>query len=72
MSKKGFLFFALGAAAAAAGVYLLKKNGGIHVSIDVEPSEASELDLELDNDLETVTDEDGITIDETDSAEPAL
>ena len=38
MSKRGFFTFALGTAAAAAGIGLVKKKGGLHVSFDVVPS----------------------------------
>ena len=38
MSKRGFFTFVLGTAAVAAGVGLVKKKGGLHLSFDVEPS----------------------------------
>ena len=38
MSKRGFFSFALGTAAVAAGISLVKKKGGLHVSFDVKPS----------------------------------
>ena len=39
MSKRSFFTFALGTAAVAAGIGLVKKKGGLHVSFDVQPSE---------------------------------
>ena len=57
MAKKGFLYFALGAAAAGAGLYLLQKRGGLHITIDVEPSDAAELKLDLDEDIEIVNED---------------
>ena len=38
MSKRGFFTFVLGTAAVAAGVGLVKKKGGLHVTFDVAPS----------------------------------
>ena len=38
MSKRGFFTFALGTAAVAAGIGLVKKKGGLHVTFDVAPS----------------------------------
>ena len=38
MSKRGFFTFVLGTAAVAAGVGLVKKKGGLHLSFDVSPS----------------------------------
>ena len=38
MARKSFFTFALGTAAVAAGVVLVRKKGGLHVSFDVEPS----------------------------------
>ncbi len=54
MAKKGFWYFALGAAAAGAAAYFLQKNGGLHISINVEPSDAADLKLDLDEDIEIV------------------
>ena len=42
MGKRGFLTFALGTAALAAGVSLVKKKGGLHVSFDIAPSKLGE------------------------------
>ena len=42
MSKRGFFTFALGAAAIAAGVSMVKKSGGIHLSFDIEPAKLGE------------------------------
>ena len=39
MSKRSFFTFALGTAAAAAAVNLIKKKGGLHLTFDVGPSE---------------------------------
>jgi hypothetical protein len=39
MGKRSFFTFALGTAAVAAGVSLIKKKGGLHLSFDVAPSE---------------------------------
>ena len=38
MSKRGFFTFALGTAAVAAGIGLIRKKGGYHLSFDVVPS----------------------------------
>ena len=38
MKKRSFFTFALGTAAVAAGIGLVKKKGGLHVSFDVLPS----------------------------------
>ena len=38
MGKRGFFTFVLGTAAVAAGVGLVKKKGGLHVSFDIAPS----------------------------------
>ena len=42
MSKRSFFTFVLGTAAVAAGVSLVKKKGGLHLSFDVEPSKLGE------------------------------
>ena len=42
MSKRGFFTFVLGTAAVAAGVGLVKKKGGLHVSFDIAPSKLGE------------------------------
>lgn len=42
MSKRSFFTFALGTAAVAAGVGLVKKKGGLHVSFDIAPSKLGE------------------------------
>lgn len=42
MSKRSFFTFALGTAAVAAGVSLVKNKGGLHLSFDVEPSKLGE------------------------------
>ncbi len=42
MSKRGFFTFALGTAALAAGVGLVKKNGGLHLSFDIAPAKLGE------------------------------
>ncbi len=39
MGKRSFFTFALGTAAAAAAVSLIKKKGGLHLTFDVGPSE---------------------------------
>ena len=39
MGKRSFFTFALGTAAAAAAVSLMKKKGGLHLTFDVAPSE---------------------------------
>lgn len=51
MSKKGFLYFALGAAAGAAGLYYLKKSGGLHFSVDIEASDDADVDLNMEDDI---------------------
>jgi len=38
MAGRRFFTFVLGSAAVAAGVSILKKNGGVHVSFDIEPT----------------------------------
>ena len=38
MGKRSFFTFALGTAAAVAGVSLIKKKGGLHLTFDVGPS----------------------------------
>ena len=42
MGKRSFFTFALGTAAVAAGVSLIKKKGGLHLTFDVEPSKLGE------------------------------
>ena len=42
MAKKRFFSFVLGTAAVAAGVYLVQKKGGIHVSFDIDAPELGE------------------------------
>jgi hypothetical protein len=42
ISKRSFFTFALGTAAVAAGISLVKKKGGLHLSFDVEPSKLGE------------------------------
>ena len=39
MGKRSFFTFALGTAAAVAGISLVKKKGGLHLTFDVGPSE---------------------------------
>ena len=46
MGKRGFLTFALGTAALAAGVSLVKEKGGLHVSFDITPSKLGETSAE--------------------------
>ena len=57
MSKKGFFFFALGAIAGAAGLYYLKKNGGLHFSVDIEASDDADVDLDMEDDIEEITED---------------
>ena len=42
MSKRGFFTFALGTAAVAAGVSMVKKTGGLHLSFDIVPAKLGE------------------------------
>ncbi len=42
MGKRGFFTFVLGTAAAAAGVSLVKNNGGLHVTFDITPPKLGE------------------------------
>ena len=42
MSRRGFFGFAVGTAAAAAGVWLVKKNGGVHITVDVDDPKLGE------------------------------
>ncbi len=37
MARRGFFTFGIGSAAVAACVGILRKKGGLHVSVDVEP-----------------------------------
>lgn len=57
MSKKGFFYFALGAIAGAAGLYYLKKNGGLHFSVDIESSDAADVNLEMEDEIEDITED---------------
>lgn len=59
MSKKGFLYFTLGAIAGAAGLYYLKKSGGLHFSVDIEASDDADVDLNMEDDIENDTVENG-------------
>jgi len=38
MAKRRFFTFVLGSAAVAAGVGIVKRKGGVHVSFDIEPT----------------------------------
>ena len=58
MSKKGFLWFMLGAAVGAAGLYYVKKNGGLHFSVDIEASDDADVDLDMEEGLEENINED--------------
>ena len=42
MGKRSFFTFALGTAAVAAGIGLVKKKGGLHLTFDVEPARLGE------------------------------
>ncbi len=42
MGKRSFFTFALGTAAAAAGIGLVKNKGGLHLTFDIGPSELGE------------------------------
>ena len=46
MSKRGFFTFALGTAAVAAGISLVKNKGGLHLSFDVEPAKLGDTPTE--------------------------
>ena len=42
MAKKGFFSFVVGTAAVAAGVHLVQKKGGVHVSFDIDAPKLGE------------------------------